>query len=258
MKFLRVGLISLLFAVGCDSAPKESSVESQADASPELRLEIESLKAEKSRLTAELESAQAKLRSAEATTAKLAEQITDLKRTPAMLSAELEGVELKDASAIQRAIKLRDELVSRFPDSSEAKSASRKFKSLEAKLRDAEVLAKSDAIAARATAATTEDAQRAIAVELDAFLKENRGSRSTKSAATAKRTVDTALRKIDAERKREARAECRARKQNASLRCCDGSLSPTCECYRSSHRGCCSHHGGICGCEQIDCSDLGL
>lgn len=33
--------------------------------------------------------------------------------------------------------------------------------------------------------------------------------------------------------------------------CCDGVTSPTCECSRSSHRGCCSHHGGMCGCEPL-------
>jgi hypothetical protein len=32
----------------------------------------------------------------------------------------------------------------------------------------------------------------------------------------------------------------------SSLLCCDGSISPTCAC--PGHRGCCSHHGGVCGC----------
>lgn len=31
------------------------------------------------------------------------------------------------------------------------------------------------------------------------------------------------------------------------VQCCDGTLSPTCMCDRASFRGCCSHHGGICG-----------
>jgi hypothetical protein len=31
------------------------------------------------------------------------------------------------------------------------------------------------------------------------------------------------------------------------LLCCDGSLSPTCAC--PGHQGCCSHHGGVCGCQ---------
>ncbi len=33
-----------------------------------------------------------------------------------------------------------------------------------------------------------------------------------------------------------------------SIKCCDGTLSPTCVCG-GSRRGCCSHHGGVCGCE---------
>jgi hypothetical protein len=31
------------------------------------------------------------------------------------------------------------------------------------------------------------------------------------------------------------------------LLCCDGTRSPTCGCDRDSNRGCCSHHGGVCG-----------
>jgi hypothetical protein len=41
------------------------------------------------------------------------------------------------------------------------------------------------------------------------------------------------------------------------LLCRDGTVSPTCSCG-GSHRGCCSHHGGVAGCEpkpkvEIDC-----
>jgi hypothetical protein len=32
-----------------------------------------------------------------------------------------------------------------------------------------------------------------------------------------------------------------------ALRCCDGTLPPSCGCS-GSHRGCCSHHQGVCGC----------
>jgi hypothetical protein len=31
------------------------------------------------------------------------------------------------------------------------------------------------------------------------------------------------------------------------LLCCDGAASPSCVCG-GNHRGCCSHHGGVCGC----------
>jgi hypothetical protein len=32
----------------------------------------------------------------------------------------------------------------------------------------------------------------------------------------------------------------------SSAKCCDGTLSPTCLC--PGHKGCCDHHGGVCGC----------
>lgn len=52
-----------------------------------------------------------------------------------------------------------------------------------------------------------------------------------------------------AEKRRLAEEERRARQREPrSLRCCDGTLSPTCLCG-GPRRGCCSHHGGVCGCE---------
>jgi len=33
------------------------------------------------------------------------------------------------------------------------------------------------------------------------------------------------------------------------VRCNDGTLSPSCRCDRASLRGCCSHHGGVAGCD---------
>lgn len=33
-----------------------------------------------------------------------------------------------------------------------------------------------------------------------------------------------------------------------SAKCCDGTLSDACTCA-DVHQGCCSHHGGVCGCE---------
>ena len=40
-------------------------------------------------------------------------------------------------------------------------------------------------------------------------------------------------------------------RQYRMVACCDGTTSPSCECSRASHRGCCSHHGGMCGCEPL-------
>ena len=54
------------------------------------------------------------------------------------------------------------------------------------------------------------------------------------------------------ERKRQEMKEAAEERRQASLRvqCCDGTLSPSCLCDRPSKRGCCSHHGGVCGCED--------
>lgn len=38
------------------------------------------------------------------------------------------------------------------------------------------------------------------------------------------------------------------RSASRGLRCCDGTQSQSCSCS-GSHRGCCSHHGGVCGCQ---------
>lgn len=46
---------------------------------------------------------------------------------------------------------------------------------------------------------------------------------------------------------REAAAE--ARRGSAYVKCNDGTYSPTCLCSRASFRGCCSHHGGVDGCD---------
>ncbi len=37
------------------------------------------------------------------------------------------------------------------------------------------------------------------------------------------------------------------RRPFAAFRCCDGTDSPSCTC-ENRKRGCCSHHGGVCGC----------
>lgn len=38
-------------------------------------------------------------------------------------------------------------------------------------------------------------------------------------------------------------------RSEAPLRCCDGSDSPSCVCG-GPRQGCCSHHGGVCGCSR--------
>jgi hypothetical protein len=69
------------------------------------------------------------------------------------------------------------------------------------------------------------------------------------------------LKQIEREREAEARAAERARRREeatrkaawrrwayAPLLCNDGTRSPSCICGSSSHRGCCSWHGGVAGC----------
>jgi len=51
------------------------------------------------------------------------------------------------------------------------------------------------------------------------------------------------------EEERRQRAERRRQRALAPLLCADGTLSSTCTCGRS-HRGCCSHHGGVAGCSR--------
>lgn len=41
-----------------------------------------------------------------------------------------------------------------------------------------------------------------------------------------------------------------------SVRCCDGSYSPSCTNGRDSLRGCCSHHGGVCAEQMPDSSSI--
>lgn len=47
------------------------------------------------------------------------------------------------------------------------------------------------------------------------------------------------------------RIEKARRRASAPLLCCDGSFSPSCTCG-GPHRGCCSHHQGVCGCGDPD------
>lgn len=76
-----------------------------------------------------------------------------------------------------------------------------------------------------------------------------------RSVATVDAELADADREAAAETDREARVvarrereEERASRRNAGrVLCCDGSYSPSCGCARSSFRGCCSRHGGICG-----------
>jgi hypothetical protein len=108
----------------------------------------------------------------------------------------------------------------------EATDPSTELKKLHARLlRDVDALNKQKAAEARRAEAEAEKQRRALARQQAA--------------------EERALARQRAAEERVRRAEERS---YSSLRCCDGSLSPSCTCG-GSHRGCCSHHGGVCGCE---------
>lgn len=62
--------------------------------------------------------------------------------------------------------------------------------------------------------------------------------------APYERAAAVAKTKLDAARAREERKG-RVEQFRNVVCCCDGSVSPTCT---TVHRGCCSHHGGVCAC----------
>jgi hypothetical protein len=77
-------------------------------------------------------------------------------------------------------------------------------------------------------------------------------ARVRREAEEKRRELEAERRRIAAEQAEKRRLAEEERRQRASepksVQCCDGTLSPSCMCG-GSLRGCCSHHGGVCGCE---------
>ena len=71
--------------------------------------------------------------------------------------------------------------------------------------------------------------------------------RAAERRQAAKQAAEAAAERRREARAREAERRAEQREEARGLRCCDGTQSPTCLCA-GSHRGCCSHHGGVCGC----------
>jgi hypothetical protein len=75
----------------------------------------------------------------------------------------------------------------------------------------------------------------------------------TAATPTERKQLEALWKQLEAEKeqaeKRRQRTEKAERRADAPLKCCDGSLSPTCTCG-SPGRGCCSRHGGVCGCSE--------
>jgi hypothetical protein len=73
------------------------------------------------------------------------------------------------------------------------------------------------------------------------------GPETILSAAATKgerKQLEVATAQLLRAKERKARADARF---SAALLCCDGTHSPSCTCG-NPRRGCCSHHGGVCGC----------
>jgi hypothetical protein len=92
----------------------------------------------------------------------------------------------------------------------------------------------------------------AVATDQRALDRQNEAARRRQIAEERRRAAEeTRKRQAQAreDRRRLAEEERRERQRMPrSVRCCDGTLSPSCMCG-ASLRGCCSHHGGVCGCE---------
>lgn len=116
----------------------------------------------------------------------------------------------------------------------------------------------------RAAAARSVEAQRTPeerVVQAAAILDEDTGSRDRVCRARSMlapvgsnvpglpglREVRRRLRRLEAAVLSEDRSSTQASRM---VRCCDGTRSPTCGCS-GSHRGCCSRHGGVCGCDPL-------
>lgn len=94
----------------------------------------------------------------------------------------------------------------------------------------------------------------ALARDEPALAKQQQLARD-REAAEAKRQLAAAERQrqqealaAERERRRQAAEEARSYRAPSGLLCNDGTLSPSCSCG-GSHRGCCSHHGGVAGCQ---------
>jgi hypothetical protein len=85
-----------------------------------------------------------------------------------------------------------------------------------------------------------------------ALARAEEAARVRREAEEKRHEAEAERRRIAAERAEQRRLAEEERRERASepksVKCCDGSLSPSCMCG-GSMRGCCSHHGGVCGCE---------
>jgi hypothetical protein len=85
--------------------------------------------------------------------------------------------------------------------------------------------------------------------EIDRRVAEATSARDRLQASVTAQAQRDAQRRAAREAEREPPRETR-RRGSGRLLCGDGTLSPSCSCSRSSWSGCCSHHGGVSGCDE--------
>lgn len=95
----------------------------------------------------------------------------------------------------------------------------------------------------------TSESLRSRLAQVEAAIERDR----KKAAAVEQKRIAAetrAQKKAEAAERRRLAAEASAAARNARIsdrvRCCDGSLSPSCNYSQGSLRGCCSHHDGVC------------
>lgn len=129
-------------------------------------------------------------------------------------------------------------------DAAEGKSSQRRW--LEA--RDDLDRVGTDLDEFKGTKVTTVERWLGFKARLDAF--KQRIAPDAAKAEKVRAAEEEAKRKREEAQERAREAVEAAREARLRVRCCDGSLSRSCLCSSVSNRGCCSHHGGICGCED--------
>lgn len=90
-----------------------------------------------------------------------------------------------------------------------------------------------------------------LAKEQRELEKQQLAEERRRQAAARRQQQEEERRRVAEERAERRRLAEERRRERASsygaVQCCDGTLSPSCMCG-GSLRGCCSHHGGVCGC----------
>lgn len=99
-------------------------------------------------------------------------------------------------------------------------------------------------------AAASEEEREALMASSEAAKIEEAQAAQEVAQEAAKQEAAAAKREAAARQQRSSQPASTSGSHSSSsgaLRCCDGSISPSCTCA-GSRRGCCSHHGGVCGC----------